>query len=152
MRLAPSIQLTKTEQSQLQQWALGRRTPVRLVLRAKIVLLAAKRHDNQSIALTVGTSRQTVGLWRQRFSSHRLPGLTQDAPRGGRPPAVRQALQERIVTTTLPPPTGGHALVPPDVGSPSRHQCFLGPTSLESPWAEAPLGAHLQAQSGSSVP
>lgn len=110
MRRAPFIQLTKTEQTKLQQWARGRRTPVRLVLRAKIVLLAAKRQDNQSIAITVGTSRQTVGLWRQRFASHRVPGITQDAPRGGRPPTVRQALQQRIVTTTLhtPPPTATH--------------------------------------------
>ena len=96
MRIAPSIQLTTPEQTQLKQWARGRRTPARLVLRAKIVLLAAARHENRHIATAVGTSRQTVGLWRQRFATHRLPGIAQDAPRGGRPPKTRQALQERM--------------------------------------------------------
>ena len=110
MRIAPSFQLTKTEQTQLEQWARGRRTPARLVLRAKIALLAAERHQNQHIATVVGSSRPTVGLWRQRFATHRIAGITQDAPRGGRPPKTRQALQERIVTTTLhtPPPAATH--------------------------------------------
>jgi len=110
MRIAPSIQLTPTEQTQLQQWARGRRTSVRLVLRAKIVLLAAERHNNQDIAARVGSSRPTVGVWRQRFATHRVAGITQDAPRGGRPPKIRQALQERIVTITLhtPPSAATH--------------------------------------------
>lgn len=36
MRIAPSIQVTATERQQLAQWTRGRRTPARLVLRAKI--------------------------------------------------------------------------------------------------------------------
>jgi hypothetical protein len=42
MRIAPSLQLTAPERQQLTQWARGRQTPVRLVLRAKIALLAAE--------------------------------------------------------------------------------------------------------------
>lgn len=110
MRIAPSIQVTETERQQLTQWARGRRTPVRLVLRAKIALLAAAGHDNQHIAAALGTSRQTVGLWRQRFATQRLVGLAQDAPRGGRPPQARQALTARILKTTtqMPPPGATH--------------------------------------------
>jgi transposase len=80
------------------------------VLRAKIALLAAAGHENRSIAVTVGTSRQTVGLWRQRFATQRVPGLTQDAPRGGRPPKARQALIARILKTTtqIQPPAATH--------------------------------------------
>ncbi len=105
MRIAPSFHLTDAERTQLQQWARGRRTPARLMLRAKIVLLAADRQENRHIATVVGTSRQTVGLWRQRFATHRLAGIVQDAPRGGRPPQSRQALAARIVkTTTQTPP------------------------------------------------
>lgn len=100
MRMAPSLYLTDAERTQLQQWARGRRTPARLVLRAKIVLLAADRQENRHIATVLGTSRQTVGLWRQRFVTHRLAGIVQDAPRGGRPPQSRQALEARIVQTT----------------------------------------------------
>ncbi len=83
MRIAPAIQLIARERQQLELWARGRRTPARLVLRAKIVLLAAAGHDNHQIAAAVATSRQTVGLWRQRFVTQRTLGLAQDAPRGG---------------------------------------------------------------------
>lgn len=110
MRIAPSLQVTETERQQLAQWARGRRTPARLVLRAKITLLAADGHDNQHIAAALNTSRQTVGLWRQRFATQRLVGLAQDAPRGGRPPKARQALIARILKTTThtPPPAATH--------------------------------------------
>ena len=110
MRIAPAIQLTDSERQQLEQWARGRRTPARLVLRAKIALLAAAGHENQHIAATVRTSRQTGGLWRQRFATQRLLGVAQDAPRGGRPPKARQALTARILKTTTQtkPPVATH--------------------------------------------
>lgn len=110
MRIAPSLQLTEPERQQLAQWARGRRTPARLVLRAKIALLAAEGHDNQHIAVALDTSRQTVGLWRHRVTTQRLPGLAQDAPRGGRPPKPRQALIARIlqITTQTKPPAATH--------------------------------------------
>lgn len=110
MRIAPSLQLTVPERQQLAQWARGRRTPARLVLRAKIALLAAEGHTNQHIAAALHTSRQTVGLWRHRVVTQRLPGLAQDAPRGGRPPKPRQALIARILKTTtqVPPPAVTH--------------------------------------------
>ena len=110
MRIAPSIQVTDTERRQLEQWTRGRRTPARLVLRAKITVLAADGHDNHHIAVVLGTSRQTVGLWRQRFATQRLSGLAQDAPRGGRPPKARHALIARILKTTTQtkPPGATH--------------------------------------------
>ncbi|MDH4252628.1 MAG: IS630 family transposase [Nitrospira sp.] len=110
MRIAPVIELMAHEHQQLAQWARGRRTPARLVLRAKIVLLAAAGHDSHQIAAAVATSRQTVGLWRHRFVTQRLPGLAQDAPRGGRPPKARQTLTARILKTTTQtkPPAATH--------------------------------------------
>ncbi|MDH4155572.1 MAG: helix-turn-helix domain-containing protein, partial [Nitrospira sp.] len=97
MRRAAQLELTDDERTQFCQWARGRRTPVRLVLRAKVILLAAEGHENPHIAAAVGTSRQTVGLWRQRFVAHRLAGIERDAPRGGRPPQDRQALKAQIL-------------------------------------------------------
>lgn len=110
MRIAPIIELMAHKRQQLAQWARGRRTPARLVLRAKIVLLAAAGHDNHQIAAAVATSRQTVGLWRHRFATQRLPGLAQDAPCGGRPPKARQTLTTRILKTTTQtkPPAATH--------------------------------------------
>ena len=49
MRIAPSLQVTETERQQLEQWARGRRTPARLVLRAKLALLAAEATTTSTV-------------------------------------------------------------------------------------------------------
>ena len=100
MRKAPPITLTEEEKSVLHRWSRGRSTPARLVLRAKILLLAAEDMRNQAIAKELGTSRQTVGLWRQRFADLGLPGIEKDAPRGGRPPTARQQQEALIIEKT----------------------------------------------------
>ncbi len=100
MKLACSITLTETEQLTLEKWSRGKRTPARLVTRAKIVLLAAQGRLNRDIALEVGVGRDTVGRWRERFSTHRLAGIEKDAPRGGRLPTVRNRVARRIIETT----------------------------------------------------
>lgn len=100
MRRAAVIVLDSDERKFLEKWAKGRRTPARLVLRAKIILLAAEGTENQQIAERVGSSRQTVGLWRQRYFEMRRAGIEKDAPRGGRPSDTRQAAEKRIIETT----------------------------------------------------
>ncbi len=100
MKLACSITLNDNERATLEKWARGKRTPVRLVTRAKIVLLAAQGCLNKDIALEVGVGRDTVGRWRERFSTQRLAGIEQDAPRGGRTPTRRNAQARLIVETT----------------------------------------------------
>jgi transposase len=55
------------------------------VVRAKIVLYAARGMENQEIADRVDLPRQIVSKWRKRFFERRLDGL-QDDPRPGRPP------------------------------------------------------------------
>lgn len=100
MRLACSIALNETERATLEKWARGQRTPVRLVTRAKIVLLAAQGWLNKDIAVEVGVGRDTVGRWRERFSKHGLTDIEKDAPRGGRRPTVRNRVARRIIETT----------------------------------------------------
>src|SRR5437762_13435657 len=100
MRRAPAIVLNVDERRYLEKWANGRRTPARLVLRAKIILLAAEGTENQQIAERLGTSRQTVGLWRQRYAEMGRQGIEKDAPRGGRPTDARQAAEKRIIEAT----------------------------------------------------
>ena len=55
---------------------------------------------NLEIAEELGTSRQTVGLWRQRFSDQGLSGIEKDAPRGGRPSHLRKDLEALIIRKT----------------------------------------------------
>jgi transposase len=100
MRVAAAVSLTGDERVTLDQWARGRSTPARLVLRAKIVLRAAQGMQNLAIAAELGTDRLTVARWRQRFAAQRLAGIAQDAPRGGRKPTTRDQVSRRIVEAT----------------------------------------------------
>ena len=109
MRMAPLVELTEAEQGTLAKWSHGRSTPARLVLRAKIILLAAEGRANNEIATELGTSRKTVGLWRTRFLNGRCEGIQKDAPRAGRKPS-QKVISEIIRRTTqeLPPSGATH--------------------------------------------
>ena len=48
MRIAQRIELTENEFKTLTSWSRGRRTPTRLMKRAKIVLMAAQGHQNKT--------------------------------------------------------------------------------------------------------
>lgn len=100
MRVAPRIELTEDERARLRAYSRGRSTQARLVLRANVVLLAASGMRNDSIAEELKTSRQTVGLWRTRFSELRLAGIEKDAPRAGRRPRSRVQVEAEIVRKT----------------------------------------------------
>ena len=100
MRVAPAVRLTEADRSVLQKLARGRSTPAKVVLRAKIVLLAADGLQNQDIAFELSTSIPTVGLWRTRFVEHGLAGIQKDASRPGRPRKDRRELELKIVEKT----------------------------------------------------
>ena len=78
------IRLTEQERAELEARCKEYTSPHRDVVRAKIVLLASQGFGNDRIAARLGMPRQIASKWRQRFWSHRLPGLD-DRPRGGRP-------------------------------------------------------------------
>lgn len=100
MRIAQQITLADEERDALVHWSRGRSTPARLVMRAKIVLLAAAGKRNNEIAPVVGTDRLTVARWRSRFARRRLAGIQKDAPRSGRRPILRQSVAQRIIEAT----------------------------------------------------
>ena len=110
MRSAAPIVLSPEECSTLGKWAQGRSFPLRLIQRARIIRLAAKGMFSQVIARTVGVSRPTVQLWRQRFLALRVAGLEKDAPRPGRLPKIPQGKIEAIINATLhtTPPQATH--------------------------------------------
>lgn len=100
MRRASPIVLTEKQREALSRWSRGRKTPARLVLRARIVLRAAEGMQNKDIATELGTDANTVGRWRNRFADQGLAGIEKDAPRGGRPPTARNRLARKIVQKT----------------------------------------------------
>ena len=110
MRIAQSIELTESENKTLAMWARGRRTAVRVMKRAKIVLLAAKGEQNKTIAERLGIDRGQVSRWRQRFVDKRVAGIEKDLPRGGRKARKRERLAPVIIerTTQAKPPHATH--------------------------------------------
>ena len=109
-RTAVPIVLTPAERGALNTWAHGRRFPLRLVQRSRIVQLAADGMHSQDIARALGISRPTVQLWRQRFLALRIPGLEKDAPRPGRLPRISVRKVRAVVEATLhtTPPQATH--------------------------------------------
>jgi transposase len=86
------------------------KTPQKVALRARIVLLASQGRANHAIAQQLKTSRPTVLLWRERFAQKGVPGLLQDAPRSGRKKALTAQQIQAVVEVTLrtTPPAATH--------------------------------------------
>jgi transposase len=101
MRIATPLRLSDGEEKQLATWSRGRSTPQRLVLRSKIVMLAARGWENKRIARELRTRQNTVSVWRNRFVSHRIDGISKDAPRPGRKPRIGQKMVDAIIDRTL---------------------------------------------------
>lgn len=92
--------LDDEQRSQLEAFARSRSLPSGLVRRVRIVLLAADGLSNEEIAAKVGLSRQSVGLWRQRFLDRGLAGL-HDELRPGRPRSISDEEVARLIDATV---------------------------------------------------
>ena len=80
---AAPLAISAEDREQLGRLVRGRATPQKMVLRARIALLAQQGLANRAIAKRLETNRNTVLLWRQRFAAGGLEALN-DAPRPGR--------------------------------------------------------------------
>ena len=99
-RPAPALVLGPGDREELERWTRASTVPASAAKRARIVLLAAEGVANTRIAELVDATVTTVLLWRQRYQSKGLAGLS-DAPRPGRP---RTLDHRAIVAATLKPP------------------------------------------------
>jgi transposase len=110
MRIAPCVTVTDEQRPILETWARGRSSPVRLMQRAKIVLLAESGMENKDIAEQVGVTRQLVGRWRSRFARLGLEGIRKDALGRGRRPVARDSVAGKIIqwTTQRKPDNATH--------------------------------------------
>jgi transposase len=100
MRIARPIELNTLQKQKLEQYARARSLPIRLVERARIVLLAAEGKQDKEIAAELGTTAHRVARWRNRFLEGGLPGLEKDAPRPGRTPKIAPTKVKMIVEKT----------------------------------------------------
>ena len=102
MRVAPRVTVADEHIAILQGWARGRSTPVRLMHRARIVLLASQGRENKDIAVQIGVTRQLVGRWRTRFVQLGLDGIIKDAPGRGPKERGRNNFRELYLIETAP--------------------------------------------------
>ncbi|MBL8236983.1 MAG: IS630 family transposase [Bryobacterales bacterium] len=100
MRVAPKIELTAEQESALSAWSNGRKTPVRLAERARVVLLAAEGRQDIQIAAELAITPKKVARWRQRFLVKGLAGLERDAPRPGRTPSIASGTVAEVLRRT----------------------------------------------------
>lgn len=102
VRVAPAIVLTDQLEGELTRLARCRRTSVRLVQRARIVLLAAQGQQNKDIAEQLGIGRVQVARWRERYLECGLQGIERDLQRGAPPVKVGVARLVELTTQSAP--------------------------------------------------
>ena len=127
-RPATPIVLMDDERKTLEKWVRASTTEQRLVLRGKIILLAAERLSTKDISKRLEVRQATVSEWRVRFAAKRLAGL-QDAPRPGKPKRYDENTELRILKQLDEDPPSGHAtwtgkLVANALGDVSKHQVW----------------------------
>ena len=81
-----TIELSDQQRQILEVRARKYTLPYRDVVRAQMVLLAARGLRNDEIAAWLNTRREVVSMWRKRFYEEGLSGLD-ERPRRGKPPA-----------------------------------------------------------------
>jgi len=107
--IARAVVLKPEQREQLESLAASRSLPHALVLRARLILMAAEGMQNIDIAPKVGMSRETVGKWRKRFVEYGMQGL-HDELRPGRPRTVSDEQVAELLNKTLEtkPKNGTH--------------------------------------------
>jgi putative transposase len=94
------IVLQEIDRQQLTSVAQSRSLPHGLVVRARLVLLAAEGLPSSTIARRIGLSQQSVCLWRRRYLEHGIQGL-HDELRPGRPRSISDEVVASLVRKTL---------------------------------------------------
>jgi transposase len=107
MPAARQLVLAACDRHRLKRLERSQTAPYRQVLRAKIVLLAARPLPNAQIAARLGITADTARKWRGRFAAHGMAGLA-DRPRSGRPPHFTpvQVAEVKALACQLPAEQG----------------------------------------------
>jgi transposase len=100
MRVAQPIVLEADVRRKLEQQSRRRSTAARVVLRSRIVLLAADGLQNKQIASMLNVAPRMVTLWRGRFLEQGVAGLLKDAPRPGRTPSITTEVAATLIAKT----------------------------------------------------
>src|SRR4249919_1910797 len=100
MALTVSVEVSPGDRAELQRWLRSPSMPSGMVMRARIVLLAAEGAGTGETVERVGVSKPTVIAWRKRYVAEGIGGLD-DRDKPGRP---RRIDEVAIVRATLESP------------------------------------------------
>jgi transposase len=98
---AGPIDLTEEQRRTLMGWIRASRSPQRLVMRARIVLLGGAGRSLSNIQRGIGESRPTVSLWKKRFIAGGPSALLQDAKGRGLRPSITDSKVAQILKATV---------------------------------------------------
>jgi len=101
MRVAQPTKLTEEDCRKLEQQSRGRSIAARVVLRSRIILLAAAGLQNRQIAERLKVASRMATLWRDRFNKLGIKGLLKDAPRPGHPHSIHAELPASLIEKTI---------------------------------------------------
>lgn len=100
-KAAKSLSMTAEQKRQLEQWVRAPSTPQKIVLRARICLLAQEGLPNNQIAQDLKTSRPTVILWRNHFMKGGTAGLEREPQRKASSQRLKEEEVKAVVEATL---------------------------------------------------
>ncbi len=100
-RIASTVVLSETDRNQLTKWVQAQGSPQQVVLRARILLLAAEAKQDLEIASELDINRHTAALWRKRFQAEGLDSVWQIRPGRGRKPLYDEKKVATMVEATL---------------------------------------------------
>jgi transposase len=98
---AKALECDANQRARLEHLAASGKTPQKIALRARVVLMAAEGLANAAIAKNLNITRPTVLLWRARFAKKGVPGILADAPRPGRRKALSSQKVQAVLEATL---------------------------------------------------
>ena len=104
MNKAVSLHPAKNETTRLEGFVRSGKTPVRLLERSRIVLLAAEGKSNREIAQSMGITEHKVDRWRNRYAENGFAGIGKDRPGGancgGKKTRDRVAPRSKVIEWT----------------------------------------------------
>ena len=100
MRKAVEIHLSESEKEALEKIERRGKSTQAQARRARVILACAQGLSNGAVSEETGVCRETVGVWRKRFSTDRLEGLV-DLPRSGTPRKISDEQVAEVIRLTL---------------------------------------------------
>ena len=105
-RPARKIELSPETRRDLEVVAWSESQPFQMVIRTRLVLMAAGGASNEGIAEKLGITPQAVCKWRRRFAADPRLASLHDAPRSGRPARVPLTARCEVIRLACERPDG----------------------------------------------